>query len=71
MHGHHEQPTTQSVARITTWKDISGAPDQSGINVVEAVGDGNATLTLTVENDMDGPLSVQIEVDTTPPASDG
>lgn len=58
-----------SVARITTWKDISGAPDQSGINVVAAVADGHSDISLTVQNNGDGPLAVDVTVDTTPPAA--
>ena len=58
----------QSIARVTTWKDISGAPDQSGINVVEAVADGQSSISLAVENDSDGPLGLAVTVDTKPAA---
>ena len=58
----------QSVAKVTTWKNISGAPDQSGINVVEAVADGQSSISLTVENNSDGPLGLAVTVDTTPAA---
>jgi len=59
---------TDSVVRITTWKDISGYPDQSGIDVVEAVGDGFGGVSLAVQNKMDGPIVINVTVDTTPPA---
>lgn len=58
-----------SIASVTTWKDLSGDPDQSGINVVEAVADGQTSLALTVENKMDGAIPVPVLVDTTPPAA--
>ena len=57
-----------TVAEITTWKDLSGVPDQSGINVIQAVSDGYATVSLTVENNADGPIPLVVTVDTTPPA---
>ncbi|MGH7789101.1 MAG: hypothetical protein ACRERC_19680 [Candidatus Binatia bacterium] len=59
----------ERVARSTTYKDLSGAPDQSGINVVEAVDDGQTGLTLTVQNKMDGPIRLPVTVDTTLPAA--
>ena len=58
-----------AVAGITTWTALSGIPDQSGINVIQAVADGRAGVTLTVENDSDGPLGIEVVVDTTPAAS--
>lgn len=62
---------TPAVAGITTWAALSHFPDKSGINVVDAVGDGVAALTLTVQNDLDGPLGVTVRVDTAPPAVPG
>jgi hypothetical protein len=59
----------EDVATITTWKAISGFPDQSNINVVSAVADGQSTIELTVENNMDGPLGLMVTVDTTAPAA--
>jgi hypothetical protein len=44
------------------------SPDQSGINVVEAVAGGQNSISLTVENDTDGPLGLEVTVDTTPAA---
>lgn len=58
-----------SVAAITTWAALSSVPDQSGINVIRAVADGQTSVSLTIENDTDGPLDVSVVVDTTPPAS--
>ena len=58
----------ENVATITTWKAISGFPDQSNINVVSAVADGQSTIELTVENSMEGPLGLTVTVDTTAPA---
>jgi len=57
------------VADITTWTALSGVPDQSGINVIRAVADGQTNVSLTIENDADGPLDVSVVVDTTPAAS--
>jgi len=57
------------VADITTWTALSGVPDQSGINVIRAVADGQTSVSLTIENDADGPLDVSVVVDTTPAAS--
>lgn len=58
----------ETVAKITTWKDLSGTPDQSGINVIQAAADGNTDISLTVENDTDGPIGLGLQVDTTPAA---
>jgi pimeloyl-ACP methyl ester carboxylesterase len=60
--------SNESIAGITTWMDLSGVPDQSGINVVQAVADGSSTLSLTIENKMDGPIDTTVTVDTTLPA---
>ncbi len=60
--------SNDNVASVTTWKDISGAPDQSGINVVEAVNDGDTSITLTVQNNTGPSIGVSVIVDTTPAA---
>jgi pimeloyl-ACP methyl ester carboxylesterase len=57
-----------SVASITTWSAISGVPDQSGINVIQAVGAGSADVSLTVQGNNGFGLDVGVLVDTTPPA---
>jgi hypothetical protein len=37
--------------------------------LAERVGDGSTGVALTVKNDMDGPIGVTVQVDTTPAAA--